>query len=180
MKKSNIITIISLVLMFTGTLHAQIKDSEKSLFTNPIITVYGGYPEYFAADIGVDFLFPSSDNFPFAYGLYVIGGFGAGLDDLESFYDRISGGFSLQHDYVGLKLGAGVEFSLFTLFTYKPCLFAEAILSLWAFDFKIIYDFNPNSKYNMPYTFPTESPDIPNPKYYIGIDLWMCFAYFFK
>lgn len=171
MKKSRII-ISLLIFICSGTVHAQAKDSEISVTTMPILSVYGGYPEYFSFDFGGDILISQEYDFPISYGLYIMGSLGNGSDITNI---RLSGGLSLQHDYVGLKIGVGGEFSGPGIVNHEPFFFAEAILRLWIFDFKILYDFGAeSSSYTITNIFLVGSGYDQNPKFYAGIDLWMC------
>lgn len=180
MKKVFII-VISTFLFFncTSKLYAEnddLKDAFKpDFFTMPVFTIYGGKPELFAVDLGADFLIPSIIGFPFSYGLYALGGLGNGSEITNV---RVSTGLSLQNDYVGIKLGVGGEFSFLSEITHDPLFYTEAILRLWVFEFKVIYDFNADSAYHVPvlFNYLSDGSYKKNPKYYIGVNLTMCLA----
>ena len=93
---------------------------------------------------------------------------------------RASTGLSLQNDYVGLKVGIGGDFSLKNTVTHDPFFFTEAILRVWFFEFKVIYDFNTDGAYNIPIPFNNSiDPSYKkNPKYYFGINIIMGIAHF--
>ncbi len=180
MKKVFIIVISTfLFLNFTSSLYAENNDLKEAFkpdfFAMPIFTIYGSKPELFAVDLGADFLIPSIIGFPFSYGLYALGGLGNGSEITNV---RVSTGLSLQNDYVGIKLGVGGEFSFLSEITHDPLFFTEAILRLWVFEFKVIYDFYADSSYYVPELFKNLSDGSykKNPKYYIGVNLIMCLA----
>lgn len=179
--KKVFIVIISAVLFLncTSSLYAEnddLKDAFKpDFFAMPIISIYGSKPELFAVDLGADFLIPSIIGFPFSYGLYALGGLGSGSEITNV---RVSTGLSLQNDYVGVKLGIGGEFSFLSEITHDPLFYTEAILRLWVFEFKVIYDLNADSSYYVPELFNNLSDGSykKNTKYYIGVNLIMCLA----
>ena len=150
----------------------QINDFAPDFLVLPLISIYGGYPEYFSFDLGGDFLFPSILGFSSAYGFYAMGGLGNGSDITNI---RVSTGLSAQNDYVGLKLGIGGDFSFLSTVPHDPFFFTEAILRLWIFEFKVIYDCN------VPifFTDSSEPSYKQNPKFYLGINLIMCIANIF-
>ena len=180
MKKVFII-VISTFLLFNcaSSLYAEnndLKDAFKpDFFTMPVFSIYGGKPELFSVDLGADFLIPSIIGFPFSYGLYALGGLGSGSEITNV---RVSTGLSLQNDYVGVKLGVGGEFSFLSEITHDPLFYTEAILRLWVFEFKVIYDFNADSAYHVPvlFNYLSDGSYKKNPKYYIGVNLTMCLA----
>ena len=180
MKKVFII-VISTFLLFNcaSSLYAENNDLKEAckpdFFTMPVISIYGGKPELFAVDLGADFLIPSIIGFPFSYGLYALGGLGNGSEITNV---RVSTGLSLQNDYVGVKLGVGGEFSFLSEITHDSLFYIEAIIRLWVFEFKVIYDFNADSAYHVPvlFNYLSDGSYKKNPKYYIGVNLTMCLA----
>lgn len=173
---------IFLLMSFASTLYAEedtcASDFASDFFVMPSVSVYWGKPEDFSFDLGADFLFPSILGFPYSYGLYALGGLGNGSDITNI---RASTGLSLQNDYVGLKVGIGGDFSLKlkNTVTHDPFFFTEAILRVWFFEFKVIYDFNTDGAYNIPIPFNNIDPAYKqNPKYYFGINIIMGIAHF--
>ena len=180
MKKVFIIVISTFLLFnFASSLYAENNDLKEAFkpdfFTMPVFSIYGGKPELFAVDLGADFLIPSIIGFPFSYGLYALGGLGSGSEITNV---RVSTGLSVQNDYVGVKLGLGGEFSFLSEITHDPLFYTEAILRLWVFEFKVIYDLNADSSYYVPELFNNLSDGSyrKNPKYYLGVNLIMCLA----
>jgi len=103
MKKSKILIIISLIFIFSQSLHAEDKSTILPL---PVITIFGSNTDYISLDLGVE-LYTENDTLFTSFGLYTLGGIGTDFNDV---YFRFSGGLAIDTFFVfGARIGVGVE-----------------------------------------------------------------------